>query len=169
MDKTDWVGVGRLLGAHGVRGELKVHAFTEDKEQLLDHSSWWLGPDGGPYREVGVVSGRANAKGLIVRLADVNDREMAQALSGTEIWMARSQLPEPEEDQFYWSDLEGCRMVTEAGEDVGEVLHLFETGANDVMVVDSSGEERLIPFISEVVLHVDTEAKRVVVRLMPGM
>ena len=168
-EKPGWVIVGRLLGAHGVRGEIKVHALTEEKEQLLGFSSWSLGPEGGPFREVSLVSGRANAKGLIVRLFGVDDRDVAQALSGTEVWVSRSQLPELDEDQFYWNDLMGCQVETEEGEVLGEVQHLFETGANDVMSVALFGEERLIPFTSEIVLTVDTTAKRITVRLLEGM
>jgi 16S rRNA processing protein RimM len=168
-ESLGWVAVGRLLGAHGVRGELKVHSITEEKGRLLDFPEWSLGPEGGPYQKYSLISGRANTKGLVVRLDGVDDRDAAQALSGTEIWVLRSQLPELDEDQFYWTDLVGLLVVTEDGEELGLVQHLFATGANDVMVVNSSEEERLIPFISEVVLSVDTTAKRVTVRLMSGM
>jgi 16S rRNA processing protein RimM len=168
-ESLGWVAVGRLLGAHGIRGELKVHSLTEQKRQLLDFPSWFLGFDGGPFREYSLLSGRANAKGLIVRLRGVDDRDAAQALSGTEIWVSRSQLPALDADQFYWTDLIDCQVVSEDGEVLGTVQHLFATGANDVLSVLSLGEERLIPFIPEVVLAVDAVARRIVVRLMPGM
>ncbi len=80
-ESMDLISLGRLLGAHGVRGEMKVHTLTEIRSQLLDLSTWLLGPEGGPYREVVLESGRENAKGLIVRLQGVDDRDGAQALS----------------------------------------------------------------------------------------
>jgi 16S rRNA processing protein RimM len=164
-----YVAVGRLLGPHGVRGEIKVHYLTEQKETLLSFPNWLLGPEGGPMRGYTLVSGRSNAKGLIVRLGGIEDRDAAQALSGIDIWLLRSQLPELDQDQFYWADLIGSKVVTEDGEELGEVQHLFETGANDVMSVNYDGEERLIPFTSEVVLRVEADNKVVVVRLLPGM
>ncbi|MBF0358988.1 MAG: ribosome maturation factor RimM [Magnetococcales bacterium] len=166
---VEYVVVGRLLGPHGVRGEIKVHYLTEEKETLLSFPDWLLGPDGGPMQRYSLVSGRSSAKGLIVRLAGIDDRDAAQALSGTDVWIMRSQLPELDQDQFYWADLIGSKVVTEDGEELGEVQHLFETGANDVMSVNSQGEERLIPFTSEVVLQVDADARVVLVRLLPGM
>jgi 16S rRNA processing protein RimM len=168
-EHIDLLNVGRLLGSHGVRGEIKVNSLTEQKENLLDFPNWVLGPEGGPYKSYTLVSGRSNAKGLIVRLGGVEDREAAQAMSGTDIWVSRSQLPQLDDDHYYWNDLIGLMVVTESGEEIGKIQHLFETGANDVISVDYQGEERLIPFTEEVVLSVDVTTKLVVVRLLPGM
>ncbi len=168
-EHIDLLNVGRLLGSHGVRGEIKVNSLTEQKEDLLDFPNWVLGPEGGPYKNYTLVSGRSNAKGLIVRLGGVDNREVAQALSGTDIWIPRSQLPELDDDRYYWNDLIGMTVVTEDGEELGKIQHLFETGANDVISVDFQGEERLIPYTEEVVLSVDVATKLVVVRLLPGM
>ncbi|MBF0380043.1 MAG: ribosome maturation factor RimM [Magnetococcales bacterium] len=168
-ENIDLLVVGRLVGSHGVRGELKVNSFTEQKEDLLNFPDWILGLKGGPYKSYTLVSGRGNAKGLIVRLSGVDDRETAQALSGNDIWVPRSQLPDLDDDQYYWNDLIGMMVVSEDGEELGRLQHLFETGANDVMSVDSQGEERLIPFTQEIVLNVDVANKVVMVRLLPGM
>ncbi|MBF0195297.1 MAG: ribosome maturation factor RimM [Magnetococcales bacterium] len=168
-EHIDLIFVGRLLGSHGVRGEIKVNSLTEQKEDLLDYPNWVLGAEGGPYKNCTLVSGRSNAKGLIVRLAGVDDREAAQALSGTDIWIPRSQLQELDEGQYYWNDLIGMMVVTESDEELGKIQYLFETGANDVISIDFQGEERLIPYTDEVVLSVDVASKIVVVRLLPGM
>ncbi len=166
---ANWVVVGRLVAAHGVRGELKVQSHTEEMERLLDFPQWSLGEEAGSLRQLSLISGRATAKGLIVRLAGIDDRDAAQSLAGLDIWVPRSELPKLEEGQYYWADLEGMTVITEDGEELGEVSHLFATGANDVMSVQLQGAERLLPFIPDVVLRVDTDAKRIVVRLMPGM
>ncbi|MBF0446822.1 MAG: ribosome maturation factor RimM [Magnetococcales bacterium] len=166
---AEWVVVGRLLGAHGVRGALKVHALTEEKGGILSFPTWWLGAEVGTFRCHTLLSGQVNSKGVVATLEGVINRDQAQNLSGVEIWVPRSQLPEPDEDQYYWNDLLGVQVETEEGEVLGIVDHLFETGANDVISVLLDGEERLIPFVSEVVLTVDLEAGRLVVRLMPGM
>lgn len=168
-DEKKWMVVGRLLGAHGVRGEIKVHVLMEQKASLLDYPTWFLGAEGETSRRCALLSGRANAKGLVVQLEGVRRREEAQALSGTLVWMLRALLPEPEEDHYYWADMIGAQVVTEAGDVLGRVSHLFETGANDVLSVETEGEERLIPFTSEVVRKVDTETGVIVVRLLPGM
>ncbi|MBF0444608.1 MAG: ribosome maturation factor RimM [Magnetococcales bacterium] len=168
-EHKDLLFVGRLLGSHGVKGEIKVNSLTEQKEDLLDFPNWVLGPEGGPYKNYTLVSGRSNSKGLIVLLGGVDNREAAQAMSGTDIWVPRSQLPQLDDDLYYWNDLIGLMVVTQDGEELGKIQHLFETGANDVMSIDFQGEERLVPFTQEVVLKVDVAAKLVVVRLLPGM
>lgn len=164
-----WVAVGRIVGAHGVLGELKIHSLTEREQLILDFSCWWLGPEGGPMREIALVSGRHTSKGVLAILDGVTDRDAAQALSGTDIWVPRSQLPEPGDGQYYWNDLVGATVFTDQGEELGVVDYLFATGANDVMVVVAEGEERLLPFTTDIVLSVDIPDKKVIVSLLPGM
>ncbi len=152
--------LGRIGGAHGVRGWLKVRPFTEAPTTLLRFPRWLLGRDG-RWREFSLAEGRSQGSALIVRLEGVADRDAAQALRGCEVAVWRAELPALGEDEYYWSDLEGLAVVTVQGEELGVVDRLFATGANDVMVV-RGGRERLIPFVlGEVVLRVDLQGGRV--------
>ena len=152
--------LGRVLGAFGVRGELKVQSFTDPEGALLRYQPWTL-VHAGSEREVEGAKGRVTAKGVNATLPGIADRDAAQALAGAEIWVPRSRLPAPKPGEYYWVDLEGLEVVNAEGIVLGRVSHLFDTAANQVMVV--AGErERLIPFLEgSFVTKVDFEAGRI--------
>ena len=152
--------LGRVLGAFGVRGELKIQSFTDPESALLRYQPWTLA-QGGKEREFDGAKGRVTAKGVVATFPGIEDRDAAQALAGTEIWAPRSRLPKPKPGEYYWVDLEGLEVVNREGIALGRVSHLFDTTSNQVLVV--TGErDRLIPFIEgDFVLSVDFEAGRI--------
>lgn len=152
------VVLGRLLDPYGVRGWMHLHPFGDDPLSWRQIDSWLLGPEQGPWRPVGLSGLKVHGDGLVVSLADVADRSAAEALKGRFLAVARSALPQPAADEFYWADLIGLRVINTAGEYIGRVQGLIETGANDVLrVLADDGEERLLPFVAAVVLTVDRE------------
>jgi 16S rRNA processing protein RimM len=155
--------LGRIHGAFGVRGELKLESFTEPAATIFRYQPWTLRDAQGRERELTGASGRETQKGLVAVLADVADRDAAEALRGSEIWVPRSVLPPARPGEYYWVDLEGLRVVNLEGADFGTVSHLFSTGANDVLV--ARGErERMIPFLEpDYIRSVDFEAGLVTV------
>lgn len=154
--------LGRVLGAFGVRGEIKLHSFTDPVGMALKYQPWLL-VHGGVEREIGDVRGRETAKGMVITLPGIEDRDAAEALAGAEVWVPRSRLPLPKPGEYYWTDLEGLSVVNREGIEFGTVAYLFGTGANDVMVV--TGErERLIPFIADqFIVDVDFQAGKITV------
>jgi len=164
----DRIQVGRISGAHGIKGWVKVFSHTEPPEQILEYSPWQLVKKGSNVT-LEVKQGRQQGKRIIAQLEDLESRNDAEALLGAEIWIDQRQLAELEEGEFYWYQLEGLQVMNSAGERLGLLDHLFETGANDVMVVkpdESSidGRERLIPYVEQqVVLEVDIEAGKIIV------
>jgi 16S rRNA processing protein RimM len=155
--------LGRVVGAFGVRGELKLESFTEPGSTILRYQPWLLRDPQGRERELGSARGRETAKGLVATFPGVDDRDAAEALRGAEIYAPRSALPPPAPGEYYWVDLEGLRVVNTEGVDFGVVSHLFSTGANDVLVArggaSGEGRERMIPFIeADDVTRVDFDA-----------
>ncbi len=149
--------LGRIAGVFGVRGWVKVFSHTDPIENILDYSPWLLGIDGG-WREYPLAEGKRHGKGLIARLTGCDDRDQALLLNGCEIAVPRSRLPDLREGDYYWSDLEGLGVESLDGRKLGTVSHLFDTGANDVLVVKGD-KERLIPFVwDHVIKRVDLEA-----------
>lgn len=137
--------LGRIVGVFGVEGWVKLHSFTEPRENIFRYKPWTLrGPAGDSTVEK--PQGRAQGKGVVARLSGIDDRDAAAALVGSEIWVPRELLPRPRKGEYYWADLEGMAVRTVEGVDLGRVSHLFATGANDVMVVQGD-RERLIPFV----------------------
>lgn len=171
MDEAPrWVAIGRLAGPFGVRGECRITPLTEGPDALLPFTAWWLGPDEGRLSRVQVSGARRHGNAVVARLSVCATPEEVKALQGLRIWIPREELPPAGEDDYYWIDLVGCQVVDEAGTPLGLVDSLFATGANDVLVIrEEGGGERLLPFIREVVLQVDLEARRITVHLLPGL
>jgi len=149
--------VGRVSGVYGVRGWIRVFSYMDPPEAILDCPTWHLGR-GGTWQAKEVAEGRAQGKGVVARLGSIADREVARALIGADIAVPRGQLPPLAEGEYYWTDLEGLRVVAVSdGTDFGCVDHLMATGANDVLVVRGE-RERLIPFVRDsVVKRIDFE------------
>ena len=152
------ITVGRLHGAFGVRGEVKLESFTEPGRAIAKYQPWILRDARGNERSCDGVRVREGAKGLIATLAGVEDKDAADALRGTEVLVPRSVLPPPAPGEYYWVDLEGLRVVNVEGADFGIVSHLFSTGANDVLVAHGE-RERMIPFVQpDFIRSVDFDA-----------
>lgn len=147
--------MGRVASAFGIRGWVKVQPFSEYVDGLLDYKTWYLGHENGPWREVAVSQCEAHAKTLAAQLSECTDRNEAEKLKGLLVAVPRSSLPQQQADEYYWADLIGLAVVNEAGEKLGTVAELLETGANDVLVVRGNGPEILIPFLSSVIGQVD--------------
>ena len=161
------VTVGRISGVYGVKGWVRVHSHTEPRENILNYNPWQLRLADG-WHSVALLDGRAQGKGVVARLAGCEDRDQAARWMDAEIAVRREQLPATGEDEYYWRDLIGLRVITVAGEELGIVDHLLETGANDVLVVRGE-RERLIPYaFGDVVTAVDLENGELRVDWDPG-
>lgn len=154
--------MGRVVAPYAVRGWIKLQTFTEYLDSLLDYPVWRIGKDG-DWRDYRVLDGKVHGQYLMASLEGVGDRNAAEALMGLDVAVLREEMPEAEEDEYYWDDLIGLDVVNLAGEVLGRVEGLLETGANDVLQVRDGGTERLLPFVGAVVKEVDLEAGRLVV------
>lgn len=158
---ADTVELGRITGLFGVRGWVRVYSHTRPADAIFDYSPWILrGPDG-REQQLSLAEAHPQGKGLVARLEGYADRDQAAALIGRSIHVPRSRLPEPDPDEYYWSDLVGLSVETPDGVALGKVTGLMETGANDVLEV--AGErQRLIPMVAAVVREVDLPGGRLV-------
>ncbi|CCP10528.1 Ribosome maturation factor rimM [Stenotrophomonas maltophilia SKK35] len=146
-----------------MRGEIKLESWTEPRSAIFRYQPWIVRSPSGVETTIEGVRGRDSGKHLVARFPGVEDRDTVEAMHGTEIYVARSALPPPKPDEYYWVDLEGLDVKTTEGVALGQVSHLFSTGANDVVVVRGD-RERMIPFVQpDFVKSVDFEANLVVV------
>jgi 16S rRNA processing protein RimM len=154
--------VGRISGVYGILGWVKVFSYTRPKENILDYSPWQIRTAAG-WRVLRLGQGRRHGKGLIARLEGINDRDGARGLAGADIAVSRSQLPPPEEGEYYWCDLIGLTALNRAGRELGRVVEIQETGANDVLVIEGEGRH-LVPLLRDkFVREVDLEGGRIIV------
>ncbi len=139
-----------------MRGWVRVFSYTDPRENIIRYQPWYLKKDG-DWVQKHLEEGRQQGKGVVARLQGCDDRDLAYQLMGSEIGIRRDQLTATLPDEYYWVELQGMRVMTLAGEELGTVDHLLETGAHDVLVVKGE-RERLIPFvIGQVVTKVDRE------------
>lgn len=151
------VVLGRIAGVYGIKGWVRVLSYTRVREDILRYPSWLVGTE---WRRVRV--GRRQGAGVVAQLEGIDDRDQALALVGAEIAVARSDLPALAPGEFYWADLIGLEVVTTQGVALGRVRRLFETGANDVLVIEGE-RERLLPYLKDVVKDVDLARGRMTV------
>ena len=176
--------LGRITGVYGVKGWVKVFSYTDPMEAIVDYSPWYLRPEAlkkksaawssSTWSKVKLKAGKRHAKTVVAKLEHCNDRDAAQAYIGSEIAIEPDQLDAlTDEDQYYWRDLIGLRVINQQDHVFGTVTSLLETGANDVLVVtsdelveagdDGSDENRgsrehLIPWtMQQAILDVDLE------------
>jgi 16S rRNA processing protein RimM len=163
---SEMVVMGRIVAPYGVLGWLKVLPDTETLDSLFDYPTWWIGKDGN-WLPREVEAAKIHNDVLLVKIKGINDRDAAFACKGQQVAVPREELPEPDEDEYYWSDLIGLSVKNQQGVDLGLITNVFETGANDVIVVQSSKEqgniERLLPFVEQVVIDVDIQGKTMLV------
>ena len=145
--------LGRITAPYGVKGWVRVHPFTEVTENLLHYRSWWVGRDA-QWDERHVIQSRVHGAGVVAQLAACEDRDAASALRGRQVAVPRAALPATRENEYYWSDLLGLKVVAVGGAELGIVVQILETGANDVLVVRGE-RERLIPFVATVVREIN--------------
>ena len=154
--------VGRLGAAHGVRGEIRLKSFTGDPGAVATYGPL-LDPVGG--RSFVIESLRHVRDDMFVaRLKGLRDRSLAEALCNVDLYVERAVLPEPEEDEFYHSDLIGLAAVLENGDAFGTILNVLNFGAGDILEIKpTTGEAILLPFTKAVVPKIDISTGRVTV------
>lgn len=153
MDRANLILVGRVAGAFGVKGDVRITAFTADPMSLVEYRTL-LREDGTPG--LTLSGGRPDQKGgVIVRAAEVETREQAEALRGLKLFIPRDVLPEPEEDEFYVTDLIGLTVETPEGEVLGKVRTVHDFGAGDLLEIQPpEGASWWLPFTREAVPEV---------------
>lgn len=153
----DAIVVGRVVGAWGVHGWLRVTPFNDPRESvLLEQRRWWLRSEG-RVRALDIEQVRIHGDALLARVHGVEVRESAQALAGAELLVGRSAFPTALADEVYWVDLIGCTVRNPAGETLGVVQAIDEFGADPVLRLDagSGAAPRLIPLVSRHILAID--------------
>lgn len=158
----DLIVLGKITSVHGVRGEVKIYSFTDPIDNLLDYPAWTLKRDG-EVKQVELVSGRLQGKVLVAKLKGLDDREVARTFAGFDICVPRALLPDLDDGEYYWHQLEGLSVIDLQGQLLGRLDHLLETGSNDVMVVKPcpgslDDRERLLPYTEQCVQQVDLAA-----------
>ncbi|HET6388809.1 MAG TPA: ribosome maturation factor RimM [Hyphomicrobium sp.] len=159
---TQRILIGEISSAHGVRGEVMVRAYTEQPESIASYGP--LSDETGK-RTFSLRVVRVTSKGIVARIAGVDDRNAAELLRGIKLYVSRDKLPETDAAEFYYADLIGLDAVSEDGGPIGKIVSVQNFGAGDLLELkpaDGSATE-FIPFEDRYVPAVDLPARRVVI------
>jgi len=170
---TGRVVLGRIVGAHGIRGVVRVRVLGESPENLLRARRVWLGweADDPEARSFEVEQAAVGRPGEVrLRLAGIGRREDADALRGALVGAESGLLERLPPGEHYWFELVGCRVELADGREIGTVSELWQTGAHDVLVVaGQDGQLRLVPTVREFLREVDIRERRIVIDPIPGL
>lgn len=156
------ISLGKISGVFGVKGWVKVHSYTDPREKIVEYGHWLIKHQG-QWQAVELQQGKRQGKTVIAKIVGLDDRNEAELYRGDEIAIYPSQLDTLDENEYYWHQLTGLKVVTTEGVELGLVHHLLETGANDVLVVQGE-RERLVPFtVGHTVTDVDLEGQVITV------
>jgi len=154
---------------HGIKGTNKIRCYAESLSLFKPGGSIVVRERGGQEKSLEIKWVKPHTGTALIAFKGVNERRQAQALIGAELFVPKDELPELEEDSHFWFDLIGMAVYTTAGEYLGRIESIIETGSNDVYVVRHKKKELLIPALGSVVLNIDTKAGRMQVELPEGL
>ncbi len=165
---SEWIAVGRILGAFGPRGELKVEPYSRQPQRFRQLRRVYVGEEHAPAQ---VLHRRYHDHDgtIILRLDTVQSRDAARLLHGTYLYVPESEAVKLPEGEYFVYQIVGLEVVTEQGESLGRVAEVLSTGSNDVYVVHGPRGEVLLPATKEVIREIDLDAGCMRVHLLPGL
>lgn len=170
-EQPSYLAIGQIVGPHGIRGEVKVDVMTDFPERYRAGAKLYLGrgADDPAASAVEIATSRSHQGRMLVKLVSAPDRNAAELLRGLYLLIPEREAMPLGQHENYVHDLIGLRVETDAGENLGELVEIVFTPANDVYVVRGPHGEVLIPALRDVVLHVDLAARVMRVALPDGL
>lgn len=160
---TTLIKVGKIGTTYGVKGWLKIHSYTEYGASILNYQPWYLSSGHDEWQLCELEDGHTQGDRILAKLKDVESPEVARQYTDKIIAIARAQLPQLKQNEYYWSDLIGLKVINTHGTHLGDVIYLIETGSNDVLVIKND-KEHAIPYLpGNVVLNVDLTKREMLV------
>ena len=163
------IEIGRIVRSHGLEGRVKVLSYLESPEVLNGLSGLFVGRSVQEALLFPLVAVKAGRDFFILQLGGVADRDAAERLRGSSVWMPSEEMQKLPEGEYYWREIIGLQVLTEEDEILGRIEAVFPTGGNDVYVCRGGGREILLPAIGDVVRKIDTDRGVMVVRLLKGL
>ena len=165
MEKTASFTIGKVTGVHGLNGNLKVWSFAHSIESFTPGSKVFLKPAEKEGESFNILKVMPHKKGFLLSLEGIDNRNLAEDFVGSEIIIDRDQLPELQDDNWYWQDLIGLDVFDHAKGFIGKVKEIFPTGAHDILVVIDNNNETLVPMHKHFIKSIDTKKKAIKISL----
>ncbi len=162
--EEDYLLIGKVVGAHGVRGAVKVFPYTESTNTFTALKTVWLRHKTGELREYSLESASVRKRNILLGLSGVNSRTDAEGLVNSELYCLKKWLKELSTNEFYWHQIIGLTVRLEDGSCLGKIKAILPTGSNDVYVVENGPKEYLVPAIEGIVVNIDLSSKVMTIR-----
>lgn len=169
MPEDALIPIGKVVGAHGIKGYLKVISYAESPDTFAPGNRVTLTRKGKPVATLRIELVRPHKSGLLLALEGVVSVDTAREWCGHELCVSKAALPEPEKGAYYWHQIIGLQVFAVDGRPLGKVEAIMPTGSNDVYVVRDGRQEVLIPAIESVVVEIDLTHKLMRVDLPEGL
>ncbi len=167
IGEPEYLVVGIVRRPHGVKGEMLMNVHTDFPERIKTGMTVFVGDD---YQPRVIASRRGHARGMLIRFRGVKTPEDAGLYRNTWVYVPTADRPELPEGEYYHHQLIGLSVVTDDDRELGTLVDILETGANDVYLIrDTDGKETLLPAIPPVILGVDLSARQMCVHLLDGL
>jgi len=168
MMMLDLIAVGEVLKAQGIHGELKVGPLTDNPQRFGEIRRVYWKTAGG-YQELFIEGYRLINQFILLKFTGINNMTDAQALGRGLIFIPRSERPRLPAGRYYLDEIEGLQVFTTAGDLLGEITGIIQTGSNDVYCINGSKQEIMLPALKDVIKTIELEQRKMVVELPPGL
>jgi 16S rRNA processing protein RimM len=163
---TGYLAVARIVGSHGTRGEVRCEVITDFPERFKRTKRLYGGDEHIAYE---LERSRLDHRGVVLKLAGVDDRATAERLRGQTLFVPEDEAVQLPPDTYFWHQVIGLEVRTADGRDLGKISEILQTGSNDVYVVAREGKELLLPAIQDVVREIDLASGTMTVELLEGL
>ena len=153
--------IGKINGFFGVQGWVKIFSYTDPRKNILEYQPWYF-IHNGAYKVIEITSGREQSKTIVAHVKGIVSRDQASQLIGKDLYIDKDQLPELDDDEHYWYELNEFRVINKNGIDLGVVNYLVDTGSNNILVTKGE-KEHWIPYIEPYLVSVDKQNRVITV------
>ncbi|MBU0729983.1 MAG: ribosome maturation factor RimM [Proteobacteria bacterium] len=169
-DLPDFIPYGKIVKAHGIKGEIKVAPYFSYPDDLQLHQEIALvDTEKNRCTLWPVIRSRFQGNNAILKLEGIETRNDAEECRGIELWIDKTLMPRPDDGEYYWHEIEGLMIETDDGIALGKVSDIFSSGAHEVWVVTGKGREYLIPAKKEFIVEKDDQQGKLILTLPPGL
>lgn len=159
----DFIEIAKIGSTYKLDGELNLYPLANSIETLLGYGNWYIQlPANNVWQPLKGESVLRRADKLYIKLANIDDAEIAKKYVNALIGVPKEALPKTGEDEAYFKDLIGCSVVNTNNDSFGEIIDIIETGANEVLVCKKESSEYLIPYVKQYIISEDLDSKKIV-------
>lgn len=165
---TEYIAIGVIVGAHGIKGDVRIRILTDEPGQYDNLKSVYVNFNGDRHFRK-IENARIATSRYILKLEGIDDRTSAERLKGALLERPLDDLAPLAENEFFIFDLIGLNVKTKEGAQIGTLTDVLELPANDVYVVSGEKQEFLIPAINEVIISIDLDSKEMIINPLDGL